>query len=241
MRWVLQSDAPTTVAFVEERAGNAHFQFMARGAADALFDPQPRPQLPAATHFLHFGSISLLQEPAATAITETVRTHRDRCVIVFDPNCRPALTADRAGYRARLYAEWFPLAHIVKISDQDLAWLEPGIAHADVAADILARGPDNLIVTRGEHGAKLFRRGHAPLHVDAVRAKVVDTVGAGDTFTAGLICRLLEFAVDSPLALGQLDSAQWKHVLAFAAGVAALNCTRAGCDPPMRAEMDPSV
>ena len=97
-----------------------------------------------------------------------------------------------------------------------------------------------IIVTLGGDGV-VAATGTGFHQVPALKVTPVDTVGAGDTFTAGLICRLLEFAVDSPLALGQLDSAQWKHVLAFAAGVAALNCTRAGCDPPMRAEMDPSV
>lgn len=236
-RYVLESDAPTTVAFVEERGGHAHFQFMNRGAADTLYDPQPRPVLPDSVRFMQFGSISLLNDPAASAILDIVTAHRPRVVTVFDPNCRPALTPNRETYRDFLRARCLPAAHLVKVSDQDLAWLEPGRAHADIAGEWLGMGPLAVIVTAGERGATLFRAHAAPWHVTPPAVTVVDTVGAGDTFTAATMVGLLEREIRSADALVSLSDARWHEVMRFAAAAAALNCARPGANPPMRGEV----
>ena len=236
--FLLESRAPTTVAFVDERDGNAHFQFMATGAADTLYDPRPRPALPSSVKFIQFGSISLLNEPTATTIAEIVNAHRNGCVVMFDPNCRPALTLDRELYLSRLFNTWLPLAHIVKVSDQDLAWLQPDVPHPIVADDWLARGADAVIVTRGERGASLHRAGHAPLSVPAESIDIVDTVGAGDSFTAACIVRLLELQQNTAQALRTtITEAHWLDVLQFATAVAALNCMRAGANAPQRSEV----
>jgi len=236
-RYLLESDAPSTVAFVEERDGNAHFQFMNSGAADTLYDPRPRPVLPESVCYLQFGSISLLSEPTATSITDIIVAHRHRATIVFDPNCRPALTKDRAAYHAKLVGEWIPLAHILKISDQDLAWLEPNRPHADVAQAWLALGPMVVIVTAGENGATLYRNGHDPIRVMPPTITVVDTVGAGDTFTANMMVRLLQLGIQSTAQLAELTDTQWQDVMRYAAIAAAINCTRAGANPPTLDEM----
>lgn len=236
-RYLLESDAPSTVAFVEERDGNAHFQFMNSGAADTQYDPSPRPGLPDSVRFVQFGSISLLNEPTATSIADIVAAHRARVITVFDPNCRPALTKDRAVYRAALLGKWIPLAHILKISDQDLAWLEPGRDHAEAAQAWLGLGPSVVIVTAGEKGATLYRQTGAPIHVSPPAIRVLDTVGAGDTFTANTMVRLLQLGVQSANALASLGDAQWRDVMTYAAKAAAINCTRAGANPPTLAEM----
>jgi fructokinase len=234
--YVLESAAPTTVAFVEEYGGNLHFQFIANGSADTLYNPQPRPTLPDSVQFVQFGSISLLQEPAATSITDIVAAHRARAIIVFDPNCRPALTPDRDAYRRKLQA-WLRLAHIVKISEQDLAWLEPNRAHAETAHEWLANGVSAVIITRGGDGAWLYRAAHAPLHVMPPKITVADTVGAGDTFTAATMVGLIERGVSDLSKLDTLSSDDWQWVMQFAATAAAINCTRSGTNPPTRAEI----
>jgi fructokinase len=89
-----------------------------------------------------------------------------------------------------------------------------------------------VIVTRGGAGATLWRTGHEPLTVAAPRVEVVDTIGAGDTFTAGLSVALLAQGVEHPAQLGQLADEAWRQVMRFAATAAALNCTREGADPP---------
>jgi fructokinase len=229
--WLLESDAPTTVAFVEERDGHAHFVFMSNGAADTLYDPQPRPVLPDSVRFVQFGSISLLAEPTAGSILDIVAAHRDRAVVMLDPNCRPALTPDREAYRRFLRTRCIPLAHVLKLSDQDLDWLEPERPHADIAAELLALGPRVVIFTLGEQGATLYRRDASPVTVAPPPVAVVDTVGAGDTFTGALLSRLSELEITRA---DLLDTAPWPMLLGFAVRAAAINCTRAGCNPPHR-------
>jgi fructokinase len=230
-RFILRSDAPSTLAFVERTPQTNRYAFYTHGSADATWAPEPLPQLPADCRFLHFGSISLLQEPAATRITELIAANTGRCVIVFDPNVRPSLISDMAAYRARAMT-WFGMADLVKLSDEDAALLAPGRPVDALAADCLKAGARAVIVTRGSAGATLWRLGHAPLTVAAPRVEVVDTIGAGDTFTAGLSVSLLAHGIERPAQLGDLGSEAWHEVMRFAATAAALNCTREGADPP---------
>ena len=233
---VLESAAPSTLAFVEERGGQAHFTFLGNGAADTLYDPQPRPILPKSVQFMQFGSISLLTEPTSSSITEIVNLHRERLTVVLDPNCRPSLTPDLAGYKLKLES-WLKLAHLVKVSDQDLAWLEPEKSLEKVAQDWLSRGPKAVIITRGEHGSVLYRTDKINLEIETPKVKVVDTVGAGDTFTAGLMVGLLEHGHENSSQLETHSDQTWLAVMRFAAASAAINCTRAGANPPSRAEV----
>lgn len=237
---VLQSDGHTTLAFVEERDGQAHFSFMNSRAADTMYDPQPRPVLPNNLKFMQFGSISLLTDPTSTSITEIIGKHRSslnhNVTVVFDPNCRPALTPDLEGYKRKL-RNWLRLAHVVKVSDQDLGWLEPDKSLDDVAADWIAQGPSVVIITRGEHGSSLYRAGHERLQVPTPKVSVIDTVGAGDTYTAGLMVSLLEHGHERAEQLATHSDQTWLEVMQFAAQAAAINCTRAGANPPTRAEV----
>jgi len=230
---VLRSDDPSTLAFVSERGGDAHFSFLANGSADTRYDPQPRPRLPEGARFLQFGSISLLEEPAASAIGDIIAAHEARTTVVFDPNVRPALITDRESYLAKL-GNWLALAAIVKVSLQDLHWLYPATDAEAAAVAWLGRGPRAVVVTRGRDGASLLRPGRAPLEVSAFQVGVVDTVGAGDAFTAALMVALGQHR--EPLE--RLADAEAAAVLSFAAAAAALSCTRAGADPPAREEVE---
>lgn len=229
--YVLEHDAPSTLAFVEEIAGEAHFTFNSAGAADTLYDPQPRPRFPDSVRFIEFGSISLLAEPAASAIMDIVRDHQDRTVI-FDPNVRPALITNKDAYFEQLKG-WLALSHIVKVSTQDLRWLYPDMTFAEVAKRWLELGANAVIVTQGEEGVSLFRPHESRIDVAAPKVKVVDTVGAGDTFTGALMTSLLDKSV-----LAELNEQAWRDVLLFAASAAALNCTRSGAQPPTRSELE---
>ena len=123
-RLILRSNAPSTLAFVERTPQTNRYAFYTRGSADATWAPEPLPQLPAECRFLHFGSISLLQEPAATRIAELVTANVGRRVIVFDPNVRPSLIPDMAAYREHM-TDWLAMADLVKLSDEDAELLAP--------------------------------------------------------------------------------------------------------------------
>lgn len=232
MTYLLEHHAPSTLAFVAEIDGDAHFSFMNTGAADTLYNPLPRPSFPESLKYLMFGSISLLTEPTASSILDVVALHEERCTIVLDPNVRPALIPDKNEYEQKL-SRWLELADIVKVSTQDLSWLYPDKTKAEVAVNWLDRGPNAVIITDGGDGVTLYRLGEKPLLAASKKVEVVDTVGAGDTFTGSLMTRLLE--LNKPLET--LSDDGWQDVLSFAAHAAAFNCTRAGANPPTRSEL----
>jgi fructokinase len=159
--------------------------------------------------------------------------------VSYDPNVRPALMGAAARARAdveRLVA----LSDVVKVSDDDLHWLYPDRSDEDVACDWLGRGPALVVVTRGDAGVyAISARGE--LRRPAMAVDLVDTVGAGDSFTAGLLdglrrANLLGAARGD--ALAAIDEATLADVVAEAALVAAITCSRPGADPPTRAEVD---
>lgn len=236
MRFVLRSEAPSTLAFVERLPTTNRYAFYTHGTADTLWAPTPLPALPDSCRYLHFGSISLLAEPAASRITELVEAQRGQRVVLFDPNVRPSLIADMAAYRARI-PRWVAACDVLKFSDEDGAFLAPNMSLAEAAAHFLKLGPTGpcaVVVTRGGDGATLYRTGRAPIDVAPPKIEVADTIGAGDTFAAGLSVGLLEQGVEDAAQLAVLPDERWREVLRFAATAAALNCTREGCDPPHR-------
>ncbi|MEO8409431.1 MAG: carbohydrate kinase [Propionivibrio sp.] len=230
-RYVTRSDAPSTVAFVERGPQTNRYAFYSRGSADSGWAPDPLPQLPESCRFLHFGSISLLQDPAASAISRLIAANAGERIIVFDPNVRLSLIDDLAAYRWRC-EQWLRHTDLLKLSDEDVEALAPGVDHAAAAAIWLQAGVRAVVITRGGDGATLYRQTQAPLHVAAPQVEVVDTIGAGDTFTAGLSVALLQQGVSEAADLATLPDAGWLQVMRCAAHAAALSCARAGANPP---------
>lgn len=230
-RFVERSDDPTTVAFVERGPQTNRYAFYALGSADSRWCPDPLPELPETCRFVHFGSISLLQDPAARRITELVAANAGKRVIVFDPNVRLSLIKDLPAYREHVQG-WLKYTDLLKLSDEDVEALAPGEAHDATAAALLAAGPKAVVITRGGDGAVLYRKGRAAMPIAAPKVVVADTIGAGDTFTAGLSVALLSKGVTEARQLETLTDEAWNYVLLFAATAAALNCTREGANPP---------
>jgi len=239
-RFVLRGAAPSTLAFVERTPTSNRYAFHMQGTADTRWAPPVLPELPERCRYLHFGSIALLHEPAASRITDLVEAQRGWRIVVFDPNVRPSLIADADAYRRRC-VRWLRACDLLKLSDEDAAFLSPGMAPEQAAARCLSQGPRAVVLTRGAGGATLYRAGAAPIAVAPPPVAVVDTIGAGDTFVAGLSVALLEHGVETPSQLAQVPDAAWRVVLRFAATAAALNCTREGADPPRRAEVDAAL
>jgi fructokinase len=224
---------PTSMAVVTVDAhGRATYGFYRAETADVSYDPRPRPALPPSVAVGNV-TVSLLREPSRTAfhdiVHESGRAGRGAVTWVLDPNARPALWSGSDAF-GREFATWVPLVDVIKVSDEDLAYLggeEAATAAAWLAADVAA-----VVVTAGEDGARLYRADHPPLIVPGRRVEVVDTVGAGDTFTAGLTTGLL----DRPHPR-ELDDAAWTALLRRAVAASSITCTRAGADPPTGAEL----
>lgn len=236
-RFVLEGDEPSTLAIVHLEAGaEPVYAFHGEGTADRLLRAEDLPAtLPAETTALHFGSISMVREPGASALAGLMRREHGHRVLSLDPNVRPSLVGEHSAYVARLEG-WVSLADVVKVSRADLAWLYPGTAPDVVAADWLGRGPGVVVVTRGHDGAFALGAG-GPVEAPGTPVLVSDTVGAGDAFTSGLLAWLHEAGWLDRTRLREIPADALRQGLVFANRAAAITCTRAGAQPPTRTEM----
>ena len=188
---------------------------------------------------VHTGSIAAITEPGATAVVDIIRSLRKQSLVTYDPNMRPALMPDQAGSRSRVEA-LVALADVVKASDEDLRWLYPEKDPIESAAHWQTMGPAIVVVTLGPYGATaLTQNGVYTIAAPAVR--VVDTVGAGDTFMGAMIDAFVEAGYASAAARSELASISHDAVdavLRRAASAAAVTVSRLGADPPWRGELE---
>jgi fructokinase len=232
---VQRLDRPTTLSFVRLDGGGPSYAFYSAESADRHFSADPDVLL-AGLGALHVGSNSLVLEPAATAFERLAAAAAARGALVsLDPNVRPRLVADRRSYLERL-DRLVRIAGIVKLSDEDLDFIEPGAAPGGAAERLLGAGAALVVVTSGAGGARAWTAS-GTASVVAPEVDVVDTIGAGDGFTAGLLARLDEHGRLSRAAIAALSPGDLDALLRFAAAVAATVCTRRGADMPTREEV----
>ncbi len=191
-----------------------------------------------ATTCVHTGSLAAALDPGADDVAAMVNAARDTSIISFDPNCRPSLVGD-AGVVCDRVDAFVATADVVKASLDDIAWLHPDRPFADVGRDWLDLGASLVVITLGGDGAwACTRRGD--ITVAAERVDVVDTVGAGDTFTAGLLHALRDAGLLTARrrpALAAIDDVTLADVVTFASRAAAVTCGRRGADPPTLADL----
>ena len=227
---------PTTVAVADiDSSGVASYRFLIEGTSAPNLTTAMLPEhLPAEVRALHVGTLGLLLEPMASTIEELVdRESRGRLVMV-DPNVRSALVSSGSHYRIRLEGV-IGRSTIVKASESDLAWLYLGIGYEEAADAILHEHGVRLVVaTLGARGA-FGASPEARMHVAAPKVEVVDTIGAGDAFGAGLLAWLHDR--NKLVHALRLTSGELEEALTFACLVAAITCTRAGAEPPLRSEI----
>lgn len=225
----------TTLAMVTLDNGEARYSFYDEGSAGRLFAPSDIPPLPPTVEALFAGGISLVPDPCGGTVEMLLGAHHARLPVMLDPNIRPFFIADAAAYRARL-DRLLPMAAIVKLSGDDLAWLYPDAAGEDAARRILALGPRLVLVTGGEAGATAYWDG-APVRAPAIRTQVADTIGAGDTFNAGILASLRRQGLLTHSGLASLTPAQIRAALTLGAEAAAITVSRPGANPPWAHEM----
>jgi fructokinase len=227
--------ARTTLSVVAtDTGGHPSYSFYAEGGADRALTTQGLPVLPDHVNAIAAGSYALGVEPIGTALADLLAREAGRRVISLDPNVRPHVVGDVAGFRGR-FERLLTHATIVKASAEDIELFYGTTELANVAWDWLQRGPRLVVFTRGADGPLAFT-GEASVERPTPPVDVVDTVGAGDTFHAGLLAFLDstgQLRVDGP----DLKEAELVRALDFAAAAAALVCTRRGADPPTRDEV----
>jgi fructokinase len=231
LKYAKVSDKPTCTADVSlDSNGSASYVFTIDGTATFDFAhswlPNPLTTPPA---LLHIGTLVTIIEPAASILHEWASTVADVAPIVFDPNIRPSVQPNRDLYEAAV-AKWAAISSVIKVSDDDLAWLFPGASVLDIAEGWINDGAALVVVTRGADGLLGITK-EGVTEVPGVKVDVVDTVGAGDTVGAIIVEAIVE------RGLAALHSEVLTEVLHRAAKAAAITCSRAGANPPTKAEI----
>ena len=227
----LASDKPTCTATVTlDAAGGASYEFLIDGTATFDFAsswlPDPYRYQP---QVLHIGTLVTMIEPGASALYDWAMQVAELAPIVFDPNIRPSVQPDRDLYEAAV-EKWAALSAVIKVSDDDLAWLFPGQAIEDVANRWINDGAFLVVVTQGANGIMGYTS-EGRVEVPGVKVDVVDTVGAGDTVGAIVVEAMLTHG------LVELRGELLRGVLARAAAAAAITCSRKGAQPPFKHEL----
>ena len=221
---------PSTLAVAElDATGQAAFSFHAQNTADWQWTADELATVDLSeTACVHTGSLALVREPGGAVVEEFLAAAAPRATISIDPNVRPLLV--RPGlYRARL-GRWCGLADILRVSEDDLELLVPGVPPEQACDTWHAEGVRLVVITLGADGALVSLDGER-LRVPAVTTQVVDTVGAGDSFTAGLLHHLgARGLLGGRLAGLGLDEVA--EACRFGTRVAALTCSVAGPNPP---------
>jgi fructokinase len=228
---ISKSDKPTCLAIVSiNESGGASYQFQIEGTATFDFSaewlPDPsrfKPQV------LHIGTLVTVIQPGADVLFDWALRVAEFAPIVFDPNVRSVVMNDREKYVAAV-EKWVSISSVVKVSDDDLAWLYPDLDVESVAKRWVSDGAALVVVTRGAEGLIGFTA-VGSVQVPGEKVEVADTVGAGDTVGAIIVEAMIEKGILN------LSGDVLKSVLQRAAVAAGITCSRKGAQPPYKHEL----
>ena len=236
--YLVASSAPTTLSMVTlDERGSPQYLFRGEGCADRQLLDEHLPTLDDNIIGVHVGSYCLVVEPIASTLLALVQRESSQRLISLDPNVRlnPAPDIQRWRQQVETFAA---LAHMIKVSEEDLELLYPG-TDPQLCIERWLKGNCQLVfLTRGSAGASLFSKSHGQRSRPALAVQVEDSVGAGDSFQAAIIAYLVEHGLDSPKGLAGLSPEQLENMLDFATKAAALTCSRVGPQLPYRHELD---
>jgi fructokinase len=234
VRW---SDAPTAHAVVHRQGdGSNDYTFNLDGTALVELAPGDLPMLPHEAWAVYVGTLSLAVDPPAAAYEALVDREAGRRMIILDPNVRQPIFGDAVRYRRR-FERLAEHADLVKLSEDDAAWIYPDRSVEGVVKLILGFGPRVVALTRGKNGA-VASSGNGIVDVPGIPLTVVDTVGAGDSFGAAFVAALVDAGAFGPDATRPADEEALTRAVSYAVAASAITCTRTGAVPPSRDEIE---
>ena len=234
--WVVRKRNQTTLALVGlGPAGVPQYSFYGHDAADCSVGETDLPELPRSVAAMHFGSYSLVVEPTGTSLLQLARHNHEGRLISFDPNPRLNVEPDVGRWRRRVEA-FSEIADLIKASDEDLEALFPGDDIDGAISRWSSRSAQLVVVTRGSEGALVSLRGEV-FEASGRTVEVIDTVGAGDSFQAALLCGLDELGKATKPGLSEVSLDECRRIVDFATEAAAMTCTRRGADLPRRSDL----
>jgi fructokinase len=227
---------PTAAAALDP-AGVATYDF------DLEWELDPAAVVVPAGGHLHTGSIAATLSPGGDAVLEITRSARRHATVSYDPNCRPTLMGSPEDARP-VIERLIALSDVVKASDEDVRWLYRGMPTTQVMAHWAALGPSVCAVTQGGEEVIVLAGGELQ-RFPTLPTVVVDTVGAGDSFMSGLVSGLLDAGLlGGADARERLRFAEWPWITAAverALACGAITVSRAGANPPRRADLEIEV
>ena len=227
--YTLTSNNPTCLATVTlDESGSASYEFLIDGTATFEFNESwlPDPTHPPAV--LHVGTLATIVEPGATNLFNWAK--KVKAPLVFDPNIRSSVVNDRSRYQ-QIVEKWATISSVIKMSDDDLAWLYPEMDFRSAAENFINEKTQLVVITKGASGLAGFTE-DGEVSVPGVKVEVVDTVGAGDTVGAILVEAIVKYGIDN------LVGTTLENALNRAAAAAAITCSRAGANPPTLKELE---
>ena len=226
------SHTSTALARLDEN-GTASYTF------DLEWAPAPPITVPPTAQIIEAGSISAIIEPGASAVLDALTRGREHALVCFDPNARPSIMGEPSAALASL-ERFIALADVVKVSDEDIDWLTGGASIDEVVDRWLGMGPSLVVVTRGKHGSLAVTSSGLRFTKTPSDVKVVDTVGAGDSFMGGMIDAMWGMGLrgaDAREALRSLPEEQVRAIIDRASAVSDVTVSRKGANPPWAHEL----
>jgi fructokinase len=240
LRYATRSEHQTTLAFVRHVGGEPQYAFYDEATASGNWTYRQGSIPFDAVEAIHVGSTTLTNDKGAAQALAMIEDTAGATTVSFDPNCRPNLVSDKPRYVKQMDA-FAATADIVRMSDVDFEFLYGGGDYSEKVKSLIAAGTSLVVVTRGIRGAQAWHRAAGPVQVEAPATDVVDTIGAGDSFQAALLFALRAIGRIRRGALAQMDAGELDRVLSFAAGCAAVTCSRAGANPPRHSDVGPAL
>lgn len=234
-QYCVRNDQPTTLAFVKLTNGNAEYSFFDEQSAGRNVSSSDLPILNTNVEALHFGAISLIPEPCGASYEALLLAQASSRVISLDPNIRTSFIKDVEKHRARI-TQMADAADIIKVSDEDLAWIADEVNETSQIKTWLSKSASIVIITRGGDGADVYTKNYH-FNSPAVKTTVVDTVGAGDTFNAGLLTGLKRAGMLDKEKLTSIEQNVLEKAVKLANRVASITVSRAGANPPWQREL----
>jgi fructokinase len=230
--------APTPLVTVEiDGNGSPSYTLYGSATAERAVTVTDLARLPQAPSAVHVGSYCMVLEPVASTLRALVARQYGRSLIAYDPNVRLTIEPDIKAWTDAV-AWMLPMTDLLKISEEDIAHLYPGMSPESFIELALQSDVALAVVTRGGKGVLASTSTVALLEVPAMAVEVIDTVGAGDTFQAALLSYLSHRGMLTRQALEQLDASALQAALTYASRASAITCSRRGADLPYFAEVN---
>lgn len=234
---IITSNRPTTLAFVTITDGDAAYSFFDENSAGRMLSIKNMPPISDKVSALYFGGISLACEPGADAYYRLLERESTERVVMLDPNIRPNFIENEARYRVRLES-MISLVDIIKVSVDDLNWIRPGPqSHTEKVRELMKKSQAIVILTAGRDGAIGFLPDGTRVSTGAENIEVKDTVGAGDTFNAGILAKLHQLGQLHKSKILSLSGPLLQDAMAYGVKVASVTVSRAGANPPWSHEI----